>query len=147
MKNSLRDKTANDQAFHTHGSNVEWFSNTNIGGVMAKKANVILNSAPECPTFLDGIAADHWKAIMPLLVKDKVVCSIDIPILMMACQCYAMSQTAEKIGDKFRAQNQYISILSKFGATYKSRIQLEMDTKSKPASKETLDADVFEDFE
>lgn len=112
---------------------------------MGKNAtNKILTLAPPCPKCLKGLAAEHWKEYVPLLCKDKVVCKIDIPILVMACQCYELSQTAEKSADRFKAQSQYISLMSKFGATYKARVQLEMDNKAKPLSKTEEDEGFLE---
>lgn len=106
--------------------------------------NKILLTAPACPKCLQGLAAEHWKEYVPLLCKDKVVCKIDVPILVMACQCYEVSQTAEKSADRFKAQSQYISLMSKFGATYKARVQLEMDTKAKPLAKNEEQEDFLE---
>ena len=111
-----------------------------------KKHNTVLSKCPDTPSCLNGVAAEHWKTIVPFFVADKVVCKVDIPLLIFACQCWEKSQTAEKDSDRYKAQAQYISIVSKFGATYKSRVQLEMDTKSKPVQKNTAEDDRFMEF-
>jgi len=108
------------------------------------KTNSILKAAPECPKSLTGLAALHWREYVPLLCKDKVVCKVDIPVLIMACQCYELSQTADKPAERYKAQSQYISIMSKFGATYKARVQLEMDNKAKPEVKSEADDNFME---
>lgn len=115
---------------------------------MPKKIkNEVLTRMPMTPKCLHGIAAEHWESIVPKYIADKVVCTIDVPILIMACQCWQKSQEADKDSERFKAQSQYISIMSKFGATYKSRVQLEIDTKQKPASKDTSDDESFMEFE
>lgn len=115
---------------------------------MPKKiTNAVLTKAPDVPKCLTGTAAEHWKLIIPYFIADKVVCKVDIPLLIFACQCWEKSQTADKDSDRYKAQSQYMSIVSKFGATYKSRVQLEMDTKSKPEQKNTAEDDRFMEFE
>lgn len=112
---------------------------------MPKKIkNEVLTRMPQTPECLQGIARDHWNSIVPKYIADKVVCTIDVPILIFACQCWQKSQEAEKDSERFKAQSQYISIVSKFGATYKSRVQLEIDTKQKPVSKDTSEESFME---
>lgn len=110
------------------------------------KKNSLLKIAPVCPKCLTGLAAEHWNEYVPILIKDKVLCKIDIPILTMACQCYETSQTAEKLADRFKAQSQYLALMSKYGATYQSRVKLEIDDRSKTTSKKE-DDDKFMEYD
>ena len=43
--------------------------------------NAILQKTPEPSQWLGKTAKDHFKYIVPLLIKDGVVCSVDVPVI------------------------------------------------------------------
>ena len=52
--------------------------------------NAILQKTPEPAAWLTGIAKEHFKYIVPLLIKDKVVCAVDVPVIEAACELYSI---------------------------------------------------------
>lgn len=89
--------------------------------------NAILQKTPEPAGWLSAEAKVHFRYIMPLLIKDGVVCSVDIPVIESACELYAKFQDSDlKLSDRKSAIAAYISIMSAFGVTYKARKQLEL---------------------
>ena len=96
------------------------------------KENAILQKTPEPAQWLTGIAKEHFKYIVPLLIKDEVVCSVDIPVIEAACELYSIfKDRGEKLSDRKSALASYISIMSAFGVTYKARKLLALSKDSK----------------
>ena len=94
--------------------------------------NAILLKTPEPAAWLTKAAKDHFKSIMPLLIKDGVVCSVDIPVIEAACDLYAtFKDRTQKLSDRKSALASYISIMSAFGVTYKARKTLSITKDDK----------------
>lgn len=93
--------------------------------------NSVLTKKPEASSWLKGKAKEHYDKIMPLLIKDGVVCAVDAPVIESACELYADFLEAEKVSDKKSAIAGYVSIMSTFGVTYKARKMLEIAKKDK----------------
>ena len=55
------------------------------------RKNGVLSKVPT--TRLEGEARDHYQEIMEVLIKDKVIKKIDIPIIESACEVYAQYQS------------------------------------------------------
>ena len=87
--------------------------------------NAVLQKTPEPAAWLTGIAKEHFKYIVPLLIKDGVVCFVDVPVIEAACDLYAtFKDRTLKLSDRKSALASYISIMSAYGVTYKARKQL-----------------------
>ena len=94
--------------------------------------NAILQKTPEPAAWLTGIAKEHFKYIVPLLIKDGVVCSVDVPVIEAACELYSIfKDRTEKLSDRKSALASYISIMSAFGVTYKARKSLAIVKEDK----------------
>ena len=94
--------------------------------------NAILQKTPEPAAWLTGPAKDHFKYIVPLLIKDGVVCSVDVPVIEAACELYSIfKDRCEKLSDRKAALASYISIMSAFGVTYKARKSLAITKDDK----------------
>lgn len=109
--------------------------------------NAILQKTPEPAGWLSERAKKHFRYIMPLLIKDGVVCSVDVPVIESACELYAKFQDSElKLSDRKAAIASYISIMSSFGVTYKARKQLELMKADKKDNDPTFGG-LFDDKE
>ena len=108
--------------------------------------NTILQKTPEPAAWLTGTAKDHFKNIMPLLIKDGVVCSVDVPVIEAACELYSIfKDRTEKLSDRKSALASYISIMSAFGVTYKARKQLAITKDDKKAEDDPTFGGLFDD--
>ena len=84
--------------------------------------NTILQKTPEPAEWLSPDGKKHFRYIVPLLIKDKVICSVDVPTIEAACDLYAFFQDCgNKLADRKSALASYVSIMSAFGVTYKAR--------------------------
>ena len=115
-----------------------------------KKKNIRLAKAPPCPDALIlPEARKHWEEIMPRLVDDGVIYAVDISVIQIACQMWALHQEFMSKGAvkaAIECQKQYISILKMYGASPKSRADVKQKaTVDKTASKEA-DKSFEEDF-
>lgn len=94
--------------------------------------NAILQKTPKPASWLDKVAQDHFREIVPLLIKDRVVCSVDVPVIEAACELYSIfKDRAVKLSDRKSALASYISIMSAFGVTYKARRALDIAKSDK----------------
>ena len=94
--------------------------------------NAVLQRTPEPAAWLTGVAKEHFKYIVPLLIKDKVVCAVDVPVIEAACELYSIfKDRCEKLSDRKSALASYISIMSAFGVTYKARKALSITKDDK----------------
>ena len=94
--------------------------------------NAILLKTPEPAAWLTKAAKDHFKSIMPLLIKDGVVCSVDIPVIEAACDLYAtFKDRTQKLSDRKSALASYIAVMSAFGETYEARKTLSITKDDK----------------
>ena len=109
------------------------------------KENKILDRKPEASQWLSAEAKAHFDYIVTLLIKDKVVCAIDIHLIEVACDLYGTYRTSENFNVKKAAISTYEKIMSSFGVTYKARRALEI-TKSESSEDDTDDkfGDLFE---
>lgn len=92
------------------------------------KKNAVLLKVPA--TRLTGDAKQHWDEIMTVLVTDKVVKKVDIPIIESACEVYAQYQSMLSSEDPSKALpflKAYLSIMEKYGATEKARHSMQME--------------------
>ena len=94
--------------------------------------NAILQKTPEPAAWLTKTAKEHFKSIMPLLIKDGVVCFVDVPVIEAACDLYAtFKDRTQKLSDRKSALASYISIMSAYGVTYKARKALDISKGDK----------------
>ena len=61
---------------------------------MSKKQNKILTIKPPVPVDLSPEAKKHWEEIVPILISDGVLCSVDLPLIRMACEVEANYEAA-----------------------------------------------------
>lgn len=99
-----------------------------------KKTNKIITKVPAPPESMSYEAKDHWKEIVPVLVADKVLCEIDLPLVRMACDFHAIYTETEDFKIKKDAMASYMKIMTTFGATYKARESMHLDNKAKPGN-------------
>lgn len=110
--------------------------------------NAILQKTPEPASWLTGTAKDHFKYIVPLLIKDGVVCSVDVPVIEAACELYSIfKDRTEKLSDRKSALASYISIMSSFGVTYKARKSLAIVKDDKKQEEDPTFGGLFDDKE
>ena len=108
--------------------------------------NAILQKTPEPAAWLTGIAKEHFKYIVPLLIKDGVVCSVDVPVIEAACELYSIfKDRTEKLSDRKSALASYISIMSAFGVTYKARKSLAIVKEDKTKEEDPTFGGLFDD--
>lgn len=108
--------------------------------------NAILQKTPEPASWLTGTAKDHFKYIVPLLIKDGVVCSVDVPVIEAACDLYAtFKDRTQKLSDRKSALASYISIMSAYGVTYKARKALDIVKADKSQEDDPTFGGLFDD--
>ena len=108
--------------------------------------NAILQKTPNPSAWLTQRAKEHFKYIMPLLIKDGVVCVVDVPVIESACELYAVFQDRnEKLSDRKSAIASYISIMSAFGVTYKARKALAISKESSSQESDPTFGGLFDD--
>ena len=108
--------------------------------------NAILQKTPEPAAWLAGTAKDHFKYIVPLLIKDGVVCSVDVPVIEAACELYSIfKDRTEKLSDRKSALASYISIMSAFGVTYKARKNLAIVKSDKDKEEDPTFGGLFDE--
>ena len=99
--------------------------------------NAVLQKTPEPASWLTEEAKEHFRYIVPLLIKDGVVCSVDVPVIEAACELYSIFRDREeKLSDRKSALTSYVSIMSAFGVTHKARKTLAI---TKDEKKDILD--------
>ncbi len=113
---------------------------------LTTRENKIIDQAPYAPKDLSEKAAAHWNEIMPVLVADRVVCSIDIPLIKMTCEIYAKYLQAVSEND-FKTMKDsifsYKNLMILFGATHKARQSLKIASS---AVKQAREKEVKQDF-
>ena len=87
--------------------------------------NKQLQQTPPPPETLGGIGREHWKILLQKLIADGRVTDVDLSVLEIACDYWALYRTAEDPADKRRAADEYIKIVKMFGVTPESRIKLD----------------------
>ena len=108
--------------------------------------NAILQKTPEPASWLTKTAKDHFKYIVPLLIKDEVVCSVDVPVIEAACELYSIfKDRGEKLSDRKSALASYIQIMSAFGVTYKARKSLAISKESSNQEADPTFGGLFDD--
>ena len=108
------------------------------------KENKILLQTPKPTDWLSGAAKRHFEKIMPPLIKDEVVCFVDVPVIEAACELYAIFQDdRNKFSDRKAALASYISVMSAFGVTYKARKLLAI-SKEEDAEEDESVGGLFE---
>lgn len=99
--------------------------------------NAVLQKTPEPASWLTKDAKEHFRYIVPLLIKDGVVCSVDVPVIEAACELYSLFRDRnEKLSDRKSALTSYVSIMAAFGVTHKARRTLAI---AKDEKKENAD--------
>lgn len=93
-----------------------------------------LAKAPPAPSWLDLEGREHWDSCVPSLVKDKRVCSVDIPILAAACDFWSRYRQAENINIAKTAIGVYEKLMSSFGVTPKARKQMNLERNATSAA-------------
>ena len=107
--------------------------------------NYILQQKQAPPVALGEIAQEHWDYLINLLVSDRVLRVVDLPILVMACKFWeAYVLAGDNLTEAKKASDQYIKIMTRFGATYDAQQKLKVEDKAK-AQKHSED-EMFEDF-
>lgn len=96
----------------------------------------LLKKIPAPPDYLTNEARDHWLRILPDLVKQGQVSSVDVTVLSMACEIFAAWQKAQSIEDRAKLSKNYVSIMEKFGVTSRGRKVLSMPVSRKRSSGE-----------
>lgn len=108
----------------------------------------IIKKTPAVPEDLNDRAQDHWRTLVPCLVKAGAVTQLDLPVLAMACEIYVKcvdSETPEAMGSYLKL---YMSIVEKYGATPKGRKAMAAaEPKVKKTSRYDIDAELKKDFE
>ena len=108
--------------------------------------NAVLQRTPEPAAWLTGVAKEHFKYIVPLLIKDEVVCAVDVPVIEAACELYSIfKDRGEKLSDRKSALASYISIMSAFGVTYKARKTLAISKESSSQEADPTFGGLFDD--
>ena len=107
--------------------------------------NAILAIKPQAADWLSEEARKHYDKIMPLLIKDKVVCAVDVPIIEAACDCYARFIESDSFSDKKAAISLYERLMSSFGVTYKARKALALTKDDKKQEVDESIGDLFDD--
>lgn len=95
------------------------------------RKNGVISKVPA--TKLEGDARNHYEEIMEVLVKDKVIKKIDIPIIESACEVYAQYQSMLESEDPSKSLpflKAYLSIMEKYGATEKARHSMQMEREA-----------------
>lgn len=72
--------------------------NTNSGRKgksKAAKADEIKDFNAKCPSFLTGLAREHWKRTVPLLVARNIITDLDEFALVRMCQNYEWWREAQ----------------------------------------------------
>ena len=104
------------------------------------RKNGVISKVPA--TRLEGDARNHYQEIMEVLVKDKVVKKIDIPIIESACEVYAQYQSMLESEDPSKSLpflKAYLSIMEKYGATEKARHSKKIERKAKRRDSDSND--------
>lgn len=96
----------------------------------------LLKKIPAPPDYLTNEARDHWLRILPDLVRQGQVSSVDVTVLSMACEIFSAWQKAQSIEDRARLSKNYVSIMEKFGVTSRGRKALSMPVSRKRSSGE-----------
>ena len=90
-------------------------------------------------------AREHYDWIVPQLIKDRVVCNIDIPLICAACDFYARFQSAESLTDKKNAIAMYERIMASYGMTYKARRAMGLMKEEKKDGDDPAFGGLFDD--
>lgn len=96
----------------------------------------LLKKIPAPPDYMTDGAKGHWLRILPDLVKQGQVSSVDVTVLSMACEIFAAWQNAQSIEDRAKLSKNYVSIMEKFGVTSRGRKVLSMPVSRKRSSGE-----------
>ena len=108
--------------------------------------NAILQRTPEPASWLTKTAKEHFKYIVPFLIKDEVVCYVDVPVIEAACELYSIfKDRTEKLSDRKSALSSYISIMASFGVTYKARKSLAIIKEDEKQEEDPTFGGLFDD--
>lgn len=112
------------------------------------KSNRTLQKLPPAPDGLNDVAVSYWYELGGMLVKQKALMQIDIPLLRFCCEFYASAILEPDIEQKKKYVNAYSSIITKFGATPKARLKSEERGRKldEDDGDEDDDLDEWEDF-
>jgi len=78
---------------------------------------------PRRPTWLDAVAAEHWKVLVPILNRMKVLTSADGPALAAGCAAYSEYRAAYKV---LSEQGQTYSVVTDSGTVHRKRPENEI---------------------
>ncbi len=81
----------------------------------------------DAPSWLTGLALEHWNEIAPMLAKARVLTDGDRANLALMCECYA--EWREDIRGAWKAKDLYRRLSCEFGLTPSSRSRIKVPSE------------------
>lgn len=144
----------------------------NPGHRKSKPSKSIKPIAPSMPNWLDSLAKEHWREIVPVLLRYGMVTELDGPTLAAMCAAHGRAIAAEKVlsqkgkngGSTFRSPNghicqrpevaiaqnswkAYYQYAEKFGMTPSARAKLGIVPENANGGEDAEENDYYEELD